>query len=164
MSRWRLLAQHLGLAAAACLLLVAAYGIGGQQPRPAWFAAAALAGGLMSLALRRLGTGIPVTRWPQRTTVTGLSTRPGDSRTIFMAVRMQHGTRDRRGFDADLRPVLAELLDSRLRRNHGIDPAADPAAARAVTGNWLWALVMTTPERPPSYDEIDRALDQLENL
>ena len=95
MSRWRLLAQHLGLAAAACLLLVAAYGIGGQQPRPAWFAAAALAGGLMSLALRRLGTGIPVTRWPQRTTVTGLSTRPGDSRTIFMAVRMQHGTRDR---------------------------------------------------------------------
>ncbi len=159
----RPLLQHLGVAVAVCLLLVAAYGIGGQQPRPIWFAAAALAGGLMSLALRELGSRVGSTNYPQRSWLDALSTRPGDSRTTFMAVRMQHGTRDRRGYDADLRPVLAELLDSRLRR-HGIDLSTDPAAARAVTGDWLWAMVMTTGEQPPSYDDIERVLDELENL
>lgn len=58
---------------------------------------------------------------------------------------------------------LGELLDERLRQRHGITRATDPARARAIVGENLWAL-LEPRRRPPSEREIATAVADLDRI
>lgn len=76
-----------------------------------------------------------------------------------------------RHYDLGTRPVLARLLAARLADHHGIDLAADPAAARALVGEEVWHWLDTDREvdrrgQPPGLDQptLSRIVDRLEQL
>ncbi len=60
-------------------------------------------------------------------------------------------------------PRLGELVDERLRQRHGITRAADPARARELVGEKVWALLGPL-ERAPTHRQIMAALADLDRL
>lgn len=74
------------------------------------------------------------------------------------------------GMEFRLKPMLRDLASWRLSRNHGIDMAAQPEAARQVLGDPLWDLIRaadTFPEfRDPGapVEAVQAGLDRLERI
>jgi hypothetical protein len=60
-------------------------------------------------------------------------------------------------------PRLGELVDERLRQRHGITRASDPARARELLGENLWALLAPRTQ-VPSHKQIIAAIADLERL
>lgn len=58
---------------------------------------------------------------------------------------------------------LGELVDERLRQRHGITRATDPARARALVGENLWAL-LGPQTRVPSHRQVAAAVADLEHM
>jgi hypothetical protein len=58
---------------------------------------------------------------------------------------------------------LGELVDERLRQRHGVTRATDPARARELVGERVWAL-LGPQQRPPTHRQVRAALDDLEQL
>lgn len=58
---------------------------------------------------------------------------------------------------------LGELVDERLRQRHGITRATDPARARAIVGESLWAL-LGSQRRLPTAREIAAAVAELDRI
>jgi hypothetical protein len=166
------LVQHVGLTALASLLLIGAFGAAGMAPRPLWFVAMALAIGFGSLALRLIVPQVLETNWPARQDekLAALRTRSTDNRTQFVATWLQESSRERRAgegsqtFARRIRPLLLELTTDRLVHRHGVDPALEPDRARAITGDRLWALLTADDKRTASLDEIEDAIQTIENL
>jgi hypothetical protein len=154
---------HTSVALGCALLLVVVLAASGHPVRPIWFAAAALAGATISLAWRELGARVLETRWPQRDDERP-SPRGSESRVQFMSTWLQEATRNPDMFGRRLRPVMTGIVASRLRHGHGIDLEAQPDAARAVTGDWLWRLLTEREDRVLTYDELTRAVDEVERL
>jgi hypothetical protein len=76
-----------------------------------------------------------------------------------------------RHYDLGTRPVLVRLLAARLADHHGIDLAADPAAARRLVGEDVWHRLDADREvdrrgQPPGLDQatLTRIVDRLEHL
>jgi hypothetical protein len=76
-----------------------------------------------------------------------------------------------RHYDLVTRPVLVQLLSSRLADHHRVDLAADPEAARALVGEDLWHWLDPQREvarqgQPPGVDleTLTRIVDRLESL
>ena len=76
-----------------------------------------------------------------------------------------------RHYDLVTRPVLVQLLSSRLADHHRVDLAADPEAARALVGADLWHWLDPQREvarqgQPPGVDleTLTRIVDRLESL
>ena len=76
-----------------------------------------------------------------------------------------------RHYDLVTRPLLVQLLSSRLADHHRIDLAADPQAARALVGDDLWHWLDPGREvarqgQPPGVDleTLTRIVDRLELL
>ena len=76
-----------------------------------------------------------------------------------------------RHYDLGTRPVLVRLLAARLSDHHGIDLAADPAAARRLVGEDVWHWLDSDREvdrrgQPPGLDPatLERIVDRLEHL
>ena len=165
MTTARALVQHLAVALGVCLLLVAAFSVLGNQPRPEWFAAATVAAAIASVAVRMLGRQLIQTSWPERTEgYAGGQWRHNDSRAQFLATWLQESHHDPDAFARRVQPMLAELVAARLRRRHGIDLETRPDAAREVLGPELWELVTATGPRAVAYAEIQRAVETIENL
>jgi hypothetical protein len=58
---------------------------------------------------------------------------------------------------------IGELVDERLRQRYGLTRASDPARARAIVGERLWALVGDR-EQPVSQREVVAAVADLERM
>jgi hypothetical protein len=168
----KLLVQHLGAAVLVSLLLVGVFGAAGMAPRPLWFVAAALAVGVVSLAIRLVVPQTVETSWPGRhdDKLAALRARTNDNRTQFIATWLQESGRERRAgegsqtFVRRVRPLLLELATDRLVHRHGVDPEREPDRARAITGERLWQLVAGDDKRTASLDEIEYAIHTIENL
>ncbi|TCC34987.1 hypothetical protein [Kribbella sindirgiensis] len=168
----KLLMQHLGLAVLVSLLLVAVFSAAGMAPRPLWFVAAALAVGVVSLAIRLVMPQTLETSWPGRhdDKLAALRARTNDNRTQFIATWLQESSRERRAgegsqtFARRVRPLLFELATDRLVHRHGVDPELEPDRARAITGDRLWHLIAGDDKRTASLDEIEYAIHTIENL
>ena len=64
-----------------------------------------------------------------------------------------------------LAPIVAELADDRLLRNHGIDRARRPEKAHDLLGDDLWSIVVRSSDMHRlDADDLRRALDRLETL
>jgi hypothetical protein len=74
------------------------------------------------------------------------------------------------GLEFWLKPLLRELATWRLARNHGVDLAVAPEAARGILGDELWQLIRAAENRPafrapgPTLAQVRAALDRLERL
>jgi hypothetical protein len=158
----RALAQHVATALGISLVLVGGFSAFGHPTRPAWFAAAALAGGIGSVAVRILGQQLIQSSWPEKQHGYVARWRNNDSRAQFLATWLQESHRDPATFSRRVQPLLAELVAARLRRRYGIDLTAPEA--RAVLGDDVWDLVTTTEPRVVSQAEIERAVRIIENL
>lgn len=168
----KVLLQHLLIAVVGSLLLIAAFGLAGTQPRPLWFVAMALALGFGSVAVRLIFPQVLETSWPARhdEKLAALRTRSNDNRTQFLATWVQESDRERRAgegsqtFVRRIRPLLLELTRDRLVHRHGIDPDLDPDQAREVTGDQLWNLITGTDARTAAFAEIELAVQTIEKL
>lgn len=79
--------------------------------------------------------------------------------------RRLHWTGNQPGrFVRAVQPLLAELVDERLRQRHGITRATDPARARALLGEPLWSLLSGPIRRTPTRHEYAAMLARLEDL
>jgi hypothetical protein len=166
------LLQHLGAAVIGSLLLIAAFGVAGTQPRPLWFVGMALAIGFASLAIRMVFPEVLETTWPSRQDekFAASRSRNSDNRTQFLATWVQEAGRERRPgegsqtFARRIRPMLLELTTDRLVHRHGIDPRLEPDRARALVGDQLWTLITGTEVRTASFAEIEQAVQTIEKL
>jgi hypothetical protein len=77
--------------------------------------------------------------------------------------RLEWGLTHPARFASTTLPRLGELIDERLRQHHGITRATDPARARALLGENLWALLAPRLD-VPSHRELMAALADLERL
>ncbi|HEU4949112.1 MAG TPA: hypothetical protein VFT31_18330 [Kribbella sp.] len=161
-----MLVQHLAIAIVADLILIAAFGLAGTQPRPGWFVGMGLAIGFGSVAVRLLGPELIETSWPQRydEELAAQRLRNNDSRTQFLATWVQESGRDPQTFERLIRPLLLELTRDRLLHRRGIDPEVEPDRARAVVGGGLWELISGPTARTASYAEIEQAVQTIEKL
>jgi hypothetical protein len=168
----KVLVQHVGITVLVSVLLVGVFAAAGMAPRPLWFVATALALGFGSLAIRLIMLQVLETNWPARhdEELAALRTRSNDNRTQFIATWLQESNRERRVGEGSLtfvrriQPLLLELTTDRLVHRHGIDPALEPDRARAIVGDQLWNLISNTDKRTASLDEIERAVQTIENL
>lgn len=154
---------HVGVAVGAALVVVAVLSATGHPLRPAWFVAVALTSAAISLAWRELGRRVTETRWPQRDDESP-APRGSETRVQFVSTWLQESTRNREVYQRRIRPLLVTIVASRLRHAHRIDLDFEPAAARAVTGEWLWDLVTGTQDRVLTYDELTRLVEEIEGL
>jgi hypothetical protein len=76
-------------------------------------------------------------------------------------VRMQH---DPHQFARTVQPRLVQLVDERLRLRHGVVRSADPARARAVLGDPLWAFVTTPVRMDVTPADVAALIRQMEEL
>ena len=60
--------------------------------------------------------------------------------------------------------MLEELAAHRLRRNHGVELATDPDAARRLLGDETWALVTKDADRRVVPARLERAITAIEHL
>lgn len=154
------------------LLLIAAFGLAGTQPRSLWFVATALAFGFGSVAIRLMFPQVLETSWPTRhdEKLAALRMRSDDNRTQFLATWVQESDRERRAGEGSLtfvrriRPLLQELTRDRLVHRHGIDPDLEPERAREVTGDQLWNLITSDEGTTASFAEIEQAVQTIEKL
>ena len=168
----KVLVQHIGITVLVSLLLVGVFAAAGMSPRPLWFVATALAIGFGSLAIRLIMPQVLETNWPTRhdEQLAALRTRSNDNRTQFIATWLQESNRERRAGEGSLtfvrriQPLLLELTTDRLVHRHGIDPELEPDRARAIVGDQLWNLIINADKRTASLDEIERAVQTIENL
>jgi hypothetical protein len=168
----KVLVQHVGITVLVSLLLVGVFAAAGMSPKPLWFMATALAIGFGSLAIRQIMLQVLETNWPARhdEKLAALRTRSNDNRTQFIATWLQESNRERRAGEGSLtfvrriQPLLLEMTTDRLVHRHGIDPQLEPDRARAIIGDHLWNLITRTDKRTASLDEIERAVQTIENL
>jgi hypothetical protein len=166
------LVQHVGAAVIGSLLLIAAFGLAGTQPRPLWFVGMALAIGFASLAIRLVFPQVLETTWPSRVDekFAESRSRTNDNRTQFLATWVQESDRERRvgegsqTFVRRIRPMLLELATDRLVHRHGIDPGLEPDRARDLVGEQVWNLITGTDARTASFAEIEQAVQTIEKL
>jgi hypothetical protein len=168
----KILLQHVLVAVLGSLLLIAAFGLAGTQPRPLWFVAMGLALGFGSLAVRLTFPQVLETSWPARhdEKLAALRSRSNDNRTQFLATWVAESDRERRAGEGSLtfvrriRPLLLDLTRDRLVHRHGIDPELEPDRAREVTGDQVWNLITGTEARTASFAEIELAVQTIEKL
>jgi hypothetical protein len=78
--------------------------------------------------------------------------------------RLSWTDRDHVRFVSAVRPKLAELVYERLRQRHGIRVDDDPAAARALLGEPLWAFLRAPIDHSPSPPQLAAIVARMEQL
>jgi hypothetical protein len=79
-------------------------------------------------------------------------------------IRLDWGTTDAARFARTTQPALVELVDERLRQRHGLTMTSEPARARALLGEPLWAVLRTPVSRPLSPRQVSALVGQIERL
>jgi hypothetical protein len=78
--------------------------------------------------------------------------------------RLEWGQDSAERFARSIQPRLAEIVDERLRMQHGISRTADPAAARELLGEPLWTFLTTPVTKSPPPREVAVVLARMEEL
>lgn len=130
---------------------------------PAAFAVCALGaiGWRSAAAVRRRGSRPvdPVVHVPRTATYSGAFARVGHITGLldFVPAEARH-------FEYGVRPLLADLVDDRLRRHHRIDRRDQPVLARQIVGEELWTLVTTEQKKSPSSGQLRAWVEAIERL
>jgi len=98
-----------------------------------------IAGGAVLVRLAAVSVKPPRGHRPTRLVATRPAEPPARADGMLAAVR--HWDRRLADTDRGLGVALGELADERLRQRHGLTRASDPARARALLGEPVWALL-----------------------
>jgi hypothetical protein len=88
-----------------------------------------------------------------------LATSRWESRLSW--VRLQS---DKGQFARTVQPRIVEMVDERLRLRHGVLRSADPARARAILGEQLWAFVSAPISKNPSPRDLAGLITLMERI
>jgi hypothetical protein len=88
-----------------------------------------------------------------------LATARWDTRLAW--VRLQG---DKGQFSRTVQPLLIGIIDERLRQRHGVLRTSDPARARALIGEQLWAFVTVPATKNPSPREVAGVIALMEAI
>jgi hypothetical protein len=75
-----------------------------------------------------------------------------------------HSRSDPRQFIRNVQPRLVQIVDERLRLRHGITLTGDPARARELLGEPLWAFVSTPVRKNPTPRELAALVNHMEDI
>ena len=78
--------------------------------------------------------------------------------------RLSWTQHDPERFARTVRPVLADLVDERLRQRHSVTCGSDPARARELLGDPLWIFLTTPVIRTPAPHQLAAFVEQVEKL
>lgn len=67
-------------------------------------------------------------------------------------------------FNQNIRPVLVEIVDERLRLRHGVSRQNDPARARQLLGDPLWGLLAGQVSKMPTPRQLADLVSRMEEL
>jgi hypothetical protein len=159
----RLLVRHLAVCLACAVLAVFGLALAGWSPRVGYVLALAVLAAVATLALRLIGEAIVEARWPSPFTPETV-TAGVDPRVAGLETLLRRSAEDPAVFERRLRPLLTDLAGHRLRREHGVDPAAQPDLARQLLGDDAWSLLTAPPgsDVPPA--RIERAITAIEQV
>jgi hypothetical protein len=71
---------------------------------------------------------------------------------------------DNGAYNRKVLPLLADIVDERLRQRHGITRESDPAAARKLVGEPLWSFLAGPGRRPPAPRELANLIAWMERI
>jgi hypothetical protein len=78
--------------------------------------------------------------------------------------RLQYGDTDPPRFTRVMQPALTDVVNERLWQRHGLTMASDPARARVLLGDALWAFLTEPTRRPPSPAQMVALIGRLEQV
>ncbi|MGE5830189.1 MAG: hypothetical protein ACM30G_17775 [Micromonosporaceae bacterium] len=78
--------------------------------------------------------------------------------------RLDWGSTDPDRFNHTVPPRIGELVDERLRQRHSLTRASDPARARALLGEEIWAFLHEPATHVPTPREIAVLVTRMEKL
>jgi hypothetical protein len=78
--------------------------------------------------------------------------------------RLDWGSTDPDRFNHTVPPRIGELVDERLRQRHSLTRTSDPARARALLGEEIWAFLHKPATHVPTPREIAAVVTQMEKL
>lgn len=128
----------------------------------------AAAGFFALLVLRRIVVGLGVTRLGRLAELPSRDREPPEPDQLAVAIqrwrtRLSWGRAGIRPFTRTS-PLIAELVDERLRLRHGLTRASDPERARTLVGEKLWSYLADPDARTPSSRELAALLTEVEKL
>jgi hypothetical protein len=159
--RWWL---RIGVPLVFAVLIVGALLVTDHEVNVGFVAAALAVGCLLLWTAMDLAPTVPYTSW--EVTAKYTPRQPGrDPRLERFTERLTSGV-DREAVAQYVHDALSEVVDDRLRRNHGIDRAADPSAAEQVLGSALTTYLYTKPHlrRTGQAQDLAALLNRIEEL
>lgn len=78
--------------------------------------------------------------------------------------RLAGAEQDRTMFHRRAHPMIVGVIDERLWLRHGVDRQGNPARAKALMPEELWAFVTSPPRRMPRAAQLTRLVRQIESL
>ena len=151
----------LWLAAAVGIALIVV--LAGWRPRVEYILAMAGVGAVATVALRQLGATMVEAMWPSAFPPKPVA--PGlDHRISSLETLLRRSVEDPTTYERRLRPLLEDLAAHRLRRNHGVELATQPDAARRLLGDETWVLVTQPTERRVVPARLESAVAAIEHL
>lgn len=136
----------------------------GRDLNGGYLVAATLAVAALLWLLLDLAPSVPYTSWEVNAVYT--PRQPGsDARLERLSERLSSGV-DRDAVAYDVHRALSDVVDDRLRRNHGVDRSRDPDAAARVLGPDLTEYLTSKPHlrRSGRSQELSHLLNRIEEL
>ena len=78
--------------------------------------------------------------------------------------QVEWGLESPQRFGQVLQPTIWSIAADRLRRNHGVDLAADPERCRELLGDDRWHLVTGTANTVPTVADLEHLVERIEKL
>jgi hypothetical protein len=79
-------------------------------------------------------------------------------------MRLEWSGTDLPRFTRAMQPALADIVNERLRQRHGLTMASDPARARVLVGDALWAFLTEPVQRAVSPRQMAALVGRLEQV
>ena len=149
------------LGCAVLVLIVIA--LAGWAPRVEYILALAALAAVSTVALRRIGASMVEAMWPLPFPPEPVT--PGvDTRVVALESLLRRSAEDPATYERRLQPFLVDVAAHRLRREHGVDLADDPAVARRLLGDEAWTALTEPPGHRLSPSRIARTVTAIERL
>ena len=106
----------------------------------------------------------PSSKPPVRRATKGKGFARPFARMGVLRQQVEWGVESPQRFGQVLQPTIRSIAADRLRRNHGIDPAADRERCRELLGDDRWQLVSGAATTAPTVADLEHLVERIEKL
>ncbi len=158
-----MLVAHSLVAAGAMAFVIVGIVAAGWSPHVAYVVGLTVLAVPASIAVRRTGLLTWRSSWP----APALSDEPPvgvDPRLGTLVSMLRYGVEDASAADHRLRPLLAEIAEHRLRRDHDVDLHADDERARQLLGDDTVDVLTLNDPGPLDPQRLERVIGAIEHV